>query len=182
MRIVYLIIAHKNPEQVIRLVNRLDDEDVHFFIHVDVRANSVYSRVRAALKDLSSCHFVKRMHGTWGTFDLDRILLACIESLSASGLTYDFAIKLSGQDYPLVSNAEIKQTLAGCAGKQLLRHAPLPISLWHDGGWYRIKRYHFIFGNRVMVYPPFKIENPIEAVGTRILSLFLEKEREIPHG
>jgi hypothetical protein len=60
MRIAYLIMAHKNPTQVIRLIDRLDDEGVSFFVHVDRKADQVYRAVTAALADRANCHFVKR--------------------------------------------------------------------------------------------------------------------------
>ncbi|MBN1312803.1 MAG: hypothetical protein JXB30_15420 [Anaerolineae bacterium] len=182
MRIVYFIMAHKNPDQVIRLINRLDDEDVHFFIHVDLKANDVYRSVHSAFKEHANCYFVRRIRAAWATFDLVRIPLICIDALCKSSLAYDFAIKLSGQDYPLTNNAVIKQTLAAYAEKQLLRHAPLPIEAWKGGGWRRIRRYYFTFGRRLVVYPPFKIESRFEAVVARIISLFLDENREVPHG
>ncbi|MBN1427325.1 MAG: glycosyl transferase family 14 [Anaerolineae bacterium] len=182
MRIVYFVMAHKNAEQVIRLINRLDDEDVHFFIHVDLKANDVYQAVCAALADRPNCQFVKRIRAAWATFDLVRIPLICIKALCDSGLSYDFAVKLSAQDYPLTSNAVIKQTLSGYTGKQLIKHAPLPIDAWVDGGWRRVRRYYFTFGSKLVVYPPYKFESSIEKMVARLLSLFLLSERKIPHG
>jgi hypothetical protein len=182
MRIVYLIMAHKNPEQVVRLIRRLDDEDVHFFIHVDLKASDVCRAICDAFENHANCHLVKRIRAAWATFDLVRIPLICIEALCASGLSYDFAVKLSGQDYPLVSNTVIKQTLAGYTGRQLIRHAPLPIAAWNDGGWSRIQRYHFVVGGHIVTYPPFKIDNPVEVVAARLLGLFLKDKRELPQG
>ena len=35
----YLILSHKNPQQVCRLINRLDDGTSEFFVHVDLKSN-----------------------------------------------------------------------------------------------------------------------------------------------
>ena len=39
MKIAYLILCHKNPIQVNMLIDQLTDENVDFYIHVDVKAN-----------------------------------------------------------------------------------------------------------------------------------------------
>lgn len=41
IRIAYIILAYKLPEQIIRLVNRLNTPESSFFIHIDSRTNNV---------------------------------------------------------------------------------------------------------------------------------------------
>ena len=35
MRLNYLILAHKNPEQLARMIERLNGENIFFFVHID---------------------------------------------------------------------------------------------------------------------------------------------------
>ncbi|AMD84562.1 hypothetical protein SAMN05444369_10660 [Capnocytophaga haemolytica] len=35
----YIILAHKAPEQLQRMITQLDDEDAMFFIHLDAKAD-----------------------------------------------------------------------------------------------------------------------------------------------
>ncbi len=51
--------------------------------------------------------FTKRQNVYWGDFNIVRAMLNCIETLAESEFDYDYAISLSGQDYPLKSPEEI---------------------------------------------------------------------------
>ena len=39
MQINYIILTHKSPIQLERLISKLDDEDINFFIHIDAKTN-----------------------------------------------------------------------------------------------------------------------------------------------
>lgn len=34
MKIAFLILCHKNPNQINKMINTLDDEDVSFYLHI----------------------------------------------------------------------------------------------------------------------------------------------------
>ena len=60
MKITYLILCHKDPGQVARLIARLDQPDVSFVIHVDKRAKpNVSHDVISAVGHLSNIAFAK---------------------------------------------------------------------------------------------------------------------------
>lgn len=40
MNIAYIIICHKNFEQIMRLVNVLQHKNAYFFIHIDKKVNA----------------------------------------------------------------------------------------------------------------------------------------------
>ena len=61
MRIAYIVTAYKNPDQAVRLVRRLDADDVHVFVHVDQKTNqSDYARILDPLSDSRLCTSVMR--------------------------------------------------------------------------------------------------------------------------
>ena len=42
MRIAYVILAHKYPEQLVRLISQLNTNDVSFFLHIDKKADDKF--------------------------------------------------------------------------------------------------------------------------------------------
>ena len=62
----YIILVHKNPLQLIRLVNKLSESNVYFYIHIDKLVDS--KPFLEAAKDISNIHFIsdeKREEGVW---------------------------------------------------------------------------------------------------------------------
>ena len=109
MNISYIIIAHKNHDQLVRLVNKLDHEGVAFFIHIARNVERSFSRrVFESLRGYSNCHFVRRETIRWGSFGLVRAALNGIEDNFRLNVDSDFLVLLSGQDYPLKNNVDIK--------------------------------------------------------------------------
>jgi len=45
MKIAYIILAHKNPDQIKRLVLRLNTEGTSFFIHIDKKAIIKFTKI-----------------------------------------------------------------------------------------------------------------------------------------
>lgn len=105
MKIAYFILCHKDPDQVLRLIKRLDADDTLFVIHVDRRANIAFETIRALTAGMRNVHFAKRHRCYWGKFGIVQATLACIsEGLHHS---FDRAFLLSGQDYPIKSHQDI---------------------------------------------------------------------------
>ncbi|MGF1986665.1 MAG: hypothetical protein RMY62_002115 [Nostoc sp. ZfuVER08] len=60
MKIAYIILAHKYPEQLKRLIHRLNTENVSFFIHIDKKVEAkIYHQVVTLLKDFTNVFFSK---------------------------------------------------------------------------------------------------------------------------
>jgi len=103
MKICYLILAHKNPEQLRRLVSTLDDTGVNFFIHVNKRSQSFYDDAREVLADFTNIYFLPRKKIWWGTFGMTDAVITGIEVIASSDISYDRVVFISGQDYPIKS-------------------------------------------------------------------------------
>ncbi|NJO94264.1 MAG: beta-1,6-N-acetylglucosaminyltransferase [Hydrococcus sp. RM1_1_31] len=121
MNFAYLILAHKNPDQLIRLIRRLQDRDSSFFIHLDRKSGEKsYSQLVEGLKDVPNLYFVKRYRCYWGAFNIVKATIALIDRLIESGVNFDYAFLLSGQDYLIKKNAEIKKYIARNNGKEFI--------------------------------------------------------------
>lgn len=143
MRIAYIVTAYKNPDQAVRLIRRLNADDVHFFVHVDKKTDeSVYAQIVAPLNELPNVHFLARHRCDWGGFGHVKATIKGIAEIVRRGLEPDYVILLTGQDYPLVTNAAMKEFFARNNGASFLSHFPLPSKEWEGGGIPRIDRWH----------------------------------------
>lgn len=121
MKIAFLILAHRGPEQVLRLVDRLDGAGSSFFIHVDRRASStVFETITASVDKRKNIHLTNRHSCRWGRFGIVAATFECIRAALGRKATFDYAILLSGQDYPIKSRREISDFLTVHRGKQFI--------------------------------------------------------------
>ena len=103
MKISYILLVHRNPTQVARLVSRLHAWSP-IFIHVDRRVPiSPFQRALESSNPGGSLRFVKRHRCRWGQFGIVQATLEGINALIASGCDFDYAMLLCGQDYPIRS-------------------------------------------------------------------------------
>lgn len=142
MQINYIILAHKGPTQVKRLVDRLDAPWAHFIIHID--RNTAQEPFKLTLSTRSNITFLeqeKRENGTWGDIGIVRA------TINALKIAYDkkegdsYFILLSGQDYPLQSCPKILNFFIQNKGKDFITSFPLPYSALEQGGLNRIEKY-----------------------------------------
>lgn len=142
VRLAYLIRAHHAPAQLARLVRRLDTGNATFFVHVNARTDdAVYGAIAGALSGIESVRWVPRQPVYYAGFSLVRATLAGVEELVRADPPVDYALLLSGQDYPLRPAEEIEAFLEEHAGSNFLHHYALPASAWadEDGGLRRIR-------------------------------------------
>ncbi|SEN57141.1 Core-2/I-Branching enzyme [bacterium A37T11] len=101
MRIAHLIMAHKNPQQLWRLVNVLQHQNADIFIHVDKKVD-VSLFITGKLPH--NVYFIRqRTKCNWGGFNFLKATFTSLQEILNSGKLYSFFNLLSAQDYPLVS-------------------------------------------------------------------------------
>lgn len=102
----YIILVHNNPDQLVRLVNKLNDKYSSFFIHVD--KTSDISVFISKFSTYSNVKFItKREIGTWGGIGIVKATLNAIGEILENSENDGHLILLSGQDYPLKNNEYI---------------------------------------------------------------------------
>lgn len=141
MKKAYIILAHKNEEMVKRLVDRLDDNDSNFFLHVDLNSN--IKGFREIFRNTPAVRFLPRERTGWGSFGLVKATLNAMRIVQ--GGDYEKVILLSGQDYPIKSNEEIDRFFRDSPYNIFMDHFPLPNHhKWGPGGgMYRVNKYFF---------------------------------------
>lgn len=102
----YLILAHKNPLQLSRMIERLDDGASKFFIHLD--AKTPIEPFAACLEEGHIRFIEPRERCVWGDFSIVR---ATIHLMEAASKEQGVFILMSGQDYPIQSQGYINAFL-----------------------------------------------------------------------
>lgn len=165
MKIAYLIICHKNPTQLARLIKRLTTSNSYFFIHIDRNVNiEVFYKILRTLNNQNIYYIKNRVKVHWGGFSVVKAILNGLVEILNSKKKKDYIVLLSGQDYPIKNNEYISNFLLQNDGKEFVEFGQMPRKKWIEGGMNRINKYHFMdIGNRYLKY------------GLKILSNYLPK-------
>lgn len=138
VRIAYLILAHKAPSHLVRLVTRLQGPECTFVIHLDSKsAGPDWDEACEKLRQ-PNIFWAERVDCEWGDFSLVQATLNAIGKLYSSARPFDFAVLLSGQDYPVKSNSYIESHLASRHGECLMYLNRFPNREWSWKGYYRL--------------------------------------------
>ncbi|RDC66115.1 beta-1,6-N-acetylglucosaminyltransferase [Adhaeribacter pallidiroseus] len=187
MKIAYIILAHRYPEQLIRLVKRLHTESAIFLIHIDKKVDpAIYKSIINELKCLQNVHFIKRFTCFWAGFGIVQATYQGIKELINNHIAFDYLILLSGQDYPIKTNEYIQQFLQEHQGQSFINFNPFPFDEWEGerGGWNRIEYWHIITQKLYYILPWLPISsngNILKNIFKKVISKLINK-RTIPGG
>ena len=139
MKHAVLIMAHKNKEQLIRLIRTIACENFDIFVHPDAN----WELSEKDLKDIETCaenvHLAKkRIHGELDHWSLVQITLNLIDVAlqleKETGINFSYFLLLSGQDYPIKNNDYILSVLESQYPKPLIS-----VDSYEDEEWVRRK-------------------------------------------
>ncbi len=120
VRIAYLILAHKNPEAINKMISALDYPGVDFYLHIDKKSNII-----SDIKTNSNIFFTSnRIDTKWGHISLVESMLELMRSVKESKRGYDYVWLISGQDYPIKSNEYIQDFFANNRGYNFIEFIP----------------------------------------------------------
>lgn len=138
----YLILAHSRPEQLSRLVHKLDDGQSKFYIHIDLKCD--INPFREKLTQTKVVFLENRVKCIWGDISLIKATVLMMRAV-LQDKRKGYCILLSGQDYPIKSNQEIDHHLADYEGCDFI-DLVTPEMLWPEDKWRkRIEHYKFNF-------------------------------------
>lgn len=132
MKLAFLILAHRYPEQAIKLINSLlYEKDVTVFIHVDAKAKGVFETLKNEFQHNPNVVFTPfRYKVYWGSYNQIRATLLLIKTAFEFG-KFDYCTLISGQDFPVKPLTDFKEFLTENKGKEFMVHFKLPDS----GNW-----------------------------------------------
>jgi hypothetical protein len=160
-RIAYIVSAYKLPAQLERMLRRLQAPGVTFAVHIDSKTRRpVWDEMVSRCSDLDVA-WLPRHRSQWGGFGHVRATLKGIDNIVGNGVTFDYAVLLTGQDYPLRPPAEIARVLDESGGRSFMRHIELPWAPWGPrGGLDRVEDWHVITYRRLHVALPLRRKLP----------------------
>jgi hypothetical protein len=166
MRIAYLILAHKNPMQLKRLINVLRCDTDTFYIHIDAKVNLDAFKF---LEGLDNVHLIKkRVDIHWGAYSMVKATLNGLEEIVQSDTGCDYVSLISGQDYPIKNNKEIHEFLELNKGKEYLYFIKLPTWELPYGGMDRVE-YYYNYDNEVYHSNEYEIEMKVRGIKRKFI-------------
>ena len=133
----FLIQAHKDIDQINALVEQLRDDDFIVYVNLDRKCS-----IDPAAVDPFARRVARRVDVHWGTFSQVQAVLHSLVQILDEVPDFDKVLFLSAQDFPLLSNAGLKDALAGLRGRELLDTVPFGTE---PGQWAADYRYQFFY-------------------------------------
>lgn len=141
MRIAHIIVAHKNPSQLERLIKKIQHKESDFYIHIDLKIDI---KDFLHLQEIKGVYFVKnRVICNWGGYSTLKAMLNSLDEAIKSDPAYCFYNLLSGQDYPLKKNEDFHAFLMGNREKSFIFYETEEHSDWWKTAVHRYEKYHF---------------------------------------
>ncbi len=137
---VFLIQAHKDIAQLNALVEQLQDEDFVVYVNLDRKCALDPAAVHPGARLVAD-----RVDVHWGTFSQVQAVLNSLAQIVAEVPAFDKVLFLSAQDFPLLSNAALKEALAALAGRELLDTVAIGPA---PGQWAADYRYQYFYPAR----------------------------------
>lgn len=128
MEKIYLILAHKSPEQLEKQINALQDEKAIFYIHIDLKSD--LNQFNYLEKILNVKLIKDRINCIWEDFSIVIATLNLIKNIIKNHRG-GYCILMSGNDYPLKSKHYINNFLSKNVDQIFidLREAEI---VWHN--------------------------------------------------
>ena len=142
MPVNYIILAHRQPQQLCRLVQALSTANSRFYIHIDSKVD--LAPFEAALAGHPAVEFLRhpnRCAAAWGDVTIVQAVINAMRQALQEG-RQGHVVLLSGQDYPLRHKNEIEDFFASHQHVDFMTCFPLPFKGWSEnGGMERITHY-----------------------------------------
>jgi hypothetical protein len=131
MALAYVVLAHRNPRQVARLVGRLSTSEDVVFVHIDRKVDIKPFREAFDRLPIPPTLLYPRVRVRWGTYDHVKATMVGIRAALRSKREFSHIILLTGQDYPIRATVDIQRFYADVVGRSFIswsagtgRHIP----------------------------------------------------------
>lgn len=146
MKLGFLILAHRYPAQLVRLIEALllvDESKI--YIHVDQKNTAEFQSIINQFKSNARVVFIEETYKVyWGSYNQILATLALIKAAVKSNSEHYFML-LSGQDFLIKKPSELVNFFKINQGSEYMVHFKLPDVQWQDGGLNRLGNYHLNF-------------------------------------
>ncbi len=146
MKIAYIMLVHKNFNQIKLLTDQLADELTHVYIHVDKKNEELFNELKNEYVNNENVSIIdKRIKVNWSGFSQVQATLNLMESaLENNNFKFEYISLISGQDFPIKSNDYIRKFLSDNNGNQFIQYRDIN----NDKKFlFRLKIYNFFREN-----------------------------------
>ena len=159
-RVAYVVLMHKNPSQVGRLLRRLSTDRSSFLVPLtSTVALDVPSGGHATPRGgVPASLPASRRRCFWAGFGMVRATLGAFDHVVRQELPVDHVVLVSGQDYPLRPAEEIERFLGEDLSRSFMSAGPV-LDVWPDGHW-RIEMWHLVSYNNLHLTVPWERRIP----------------------
>lgn len=118
MKIAYIMLCHKNPNQINNLIEKLSNKNVDIYLHIDLKSNiekKINKRKNVFILSKEQSYSVN-----WGGNEMILATLSLIKYVKQTNKEYDYIWLISGQDFPIVDSNKINEVLEKNKGKNFI--------------------------------------------------------------
>lgn len=156
MRLSFLLLAHKAPAQLERLLHAIYRPQHWYYVHVDRKATAETHATAKRLGALSNVTVLPSRRCVWAGFSVVAATLGGMRA--ALDRPWDYLINLSGQDYPIAPVEALERFLAANRGKNFIDAKNQEVE-WR-GALRRVHRYWIETPLRVLPVPLLRRQLP----------------------
>lgn len=139
MKVANVIVAHKNPAQLLRLVNQYDGSLFHNFVHIDGRCK--LKHYGAVVNHPNVTLLPKRRKVVWSGFGFVQVTLDAMDFILKSKEKYFYFNLMSGMDFPIKPTQSFYEFLFDSYQKSQSEFFEiLDLSVWP--AHHRFERFH----------------------------------------
>lgn len=140
-RVAYFVASHVHPVQVARMIRALrsGNPDSCVVVHHDYKVSNLDP---ATVTPLGNVHFIESQPVKWGGFSQCSLVMHGVDWM-LKNVDFDWAVFLSGQDYPIKPLADIEAELGASTCDAYLEAVPVEQVEWSVGS----ERYHYRYYN-----------------------------------
>jgi hypothetical protein len=123
MNLAYLILVHRNPRLLERVIQALCSDQSSFFVHIDRKADlEEFSNIRR--RNVFLCE--PRLPVYWGEFSQVDATLRLLRQALNSSIAHDYLVFMQGSDYPLRSSSYIQRFFEKHKGSEFISLVSMP--------------------------------------------------------
>lgn len=172
MHIAYIILAHRNPTHLRRLIEKLAHPDDSFFIHLDKKCDLLEFKKHLQNIQANSFFIDNRINAQWGDITIVQATLNLMREALNNQIKFDHLILLSGQDYPIKPTRFIRSFYQKNKSISFINFTPFPVESLNYGGYDRIHYYSFNVFKKRETFIPFSWNKNLSIKG-KILNFLL---------
>jgi hypothetical protein len=147
VRLAFLVLAHRGPDQTALLLSTLRDPSSRLYLHVDARVPiDPFSAALTGAGLTTDVTFLRRRPTRWAGPELVDVVCEGLARSLADAC--DYFLLISGQDFPLRRVDELAAFFEAAPDRSYMTHWALPYDGWRLGGRDRTDFYTYDFLGR----------------------------------